>query len=231
MKKIFCFLAVIIVIFSLCSCNNAEKILNAGTKSQGTSDVADKNLTVTLPPVSAEKVLSKGRRFQDPDKSDESDYELSYVIKESAVLNSLSQLNISAENLHLFEYYCHNNGEMKKDYSFLVITAEVYCTRKSLTAEHNPYCPSISVGKILQSGDFQSITGEVNLFSCNGIINKSEKDYYQYEINEGEKKLLKIGWFIPSKEAESLLVAQIGHTSIGSNGDVYDNSVYVNLGD
>ncbi len=228
MKKIIS-LAVTLCLVLLPSCNAANKLLNAGTPTPDNSNAVNENMSVSLPPISKDSFFNKGESFNSPDP--DTDYKLSYTIKEAKIFNSLSEANLQLNDLNLWEIYCDENKNMKSNYSFLALTVEVFCSQKSQDTKINPYCPSISVGKLLQDNSFQCITGEINLFFCNGSINTNRKNYFQYKIDEGENKQLTIGWFISADEAENQLIAQIGHTSLSSDGKWQDDSLYVNLGE
>lgn len=232
MKKIFSCVIVILLLSSVCSCNlkgSIDSVMKLGD-SQKSSNVISGDFECTEPLIEEKGYSVIGDIVDDVRFYEGTGIQISYKIKTAEIYNDPADCGIDKNEICMSELFYESDGSFSGDYDFLLLEIDILCAefKKDLNIRPNITRFS-SVGVSSEVGRYEPVSVEQLYFSVNGKVKSADsKDYYYYDITEGETVSVVCGWMIPSNINDDLFLS-IGSVHYSSDGSASDDSVIISL--
>ncbi len=220
---------IIISIVILCSSCNPENILNSGSRPK-TSNVVNENLDFSIPTIKEKGYYQIGEVVEDKTKNASTGIHLSYKITDAKTYNTLEDAELTSDDILMYEVFCNESGTFDTNYKLLLISIDIHCSKKQENSNIRPNITTLSsVGKIKENDIYEPISTEQIYFSKELSTSNNQKDYFYYDINEGETISVLCGWMVPDFANADELFLSIGTVDHSTDGSTTDDSIYISL--
>ncbi len=233
MKKIVSCIMVLLILGSFVSCdikNSLNSVMKLGD-SQKSSNVISIDSNYTEPLLEEKGYYGIGDVVEDKRFSEGTGIQLSYKVNEAVIYNEPTECGIDVSDITMYEFFCESDGTLSEEYDFLVLEIEISCTRFNDELNIRPNITRFSsVGVSSDIGTYEPVSVEQLYFSVNGSVKSADsKDYFYYDIVEGETICVISGWMIPSNVDDDMLFLSIGSVNYSSDSSASDDSVLISL--
>lgn len=233
MKKIVSCIMVLLILSSFASCDIKDS-LNSVMKlgdSQKSSNVISGDSNYTEPLIEEKGYYNIDEIVEDKRFSEGTGIQLSYKVKEAVIYNEPAEFGVDISAVNMYELFYESDGSFSDDYNFLVLEIEISCIKFNEELNIRPNITRFSsIGVSSEVGRYEPVSIEQSYFSVNGNTKATgSKDYFYYDIAEGETICAISGWMIPSNVDADKLFLSIGSVNYSSDGSASDDSVLISL--